>query len=54
MLWLLIVVLVVLLLFGGLGYNSRASWGNYYGGGVSLLGLILIILFIVWLLGGLR
>ena len=52
MLWLLILVVVLLLLFGGVGYGYRGSWGGYYGGGVSLLGLILIILFVVWLIGG--
>ncbi len=52
MLWILIAVLVILLLFGGVGYGNRASWGGYYGGGVSLLFLILIVLFIVWAIGG--
>ena len=52
MLWILIVVALILLLFGGVGYGNRATWGGYYGGGVSLLGLILIVLFIIWALNG--
>ena len=49
----LIVVVVLLLLFGGVGYGYRGSWGGYYGGGLGPLGLILIILFVVWLIRGL-
>jgi hypothetical protein len=53
LLW-IIIIAVVLLLFGGVGYGSRDSWGNYYGGGVGLLGLILIVVFIIWALGGFK
>jgi hypothetical protein len=52
MLFWLIVIVVLLLLFGGVGYGYRDAWGNYYGGGVSLIGLILIIIFIIWALNG--
>jgi hypothetical protein len=52
MLFWLIVIAVLLLLFGGVGYGYRDSWGNYYGGGIGLIGLILIIVFIIWALGG--
>jgi hypothetical protein len=53
-LWLVIVAIVLLLLFGGLGYGYRDSWGTGYTGGVGLLGLILIIVFIIWAIGGFR
>jgi hypothetical protein len=52
MLWLLIAIVVLLLLFGGLGYGYRDRWGGYYGGGVGLIGLILIVLFIIWAVNG--
>ena len=54
MLWLIIVIVVLLVLFGGVGYGDRDAWGNYYGGGIGLIGLILIILFVIWLIGGFR
>jgi hypothetical protein len=54
MLFWIIVIAVLLLLFGGVGYGYRDSWGNYYGGGVGLIGLILIIVFVIWLIGGFR
>jgi hypothetical protein len=54
MLFWLIVIAVILLLFGGVGYGYRDSWGNYYGGGVGLIGLILIIVFVIWLIGGFK
>jgi uncharacterized membrane protein len=53
LLW-IVILAVLLLLFGGVGYGSRASWGNYYGGGVGIIGLILIIVFIIWALGGFK
>jgi uncharacterized membrane protein len=53
LLW-IVILAVLLLLFGGVGYGNRASWGNYYGGGVGLVGLILIIVFIIWALGGFK
>lgn len=52
MLWLLIALVVILLLFGGVGYGNRATWGNYYGGGVSLIVLVLVVLFIIWAVNG--
>jgi hypothetical protein len=54
MLFWIIVIAVILLLFGGVGYGYRGSWGNYYGGGIGLIGLILIIVFVIWLIGGFK
>jgi hypothetical protein len=50
-LWIIIILAVVLLLFGGVGYGRRDAWGGYYGGGIGILGLILIILLVLFLLG---
>lgn len=50
----IIVIAVVLLLFGGIGYGYRDRWGGYYSGGTGLIGLILIIVFIIWLIGGFK
>lgn len=47
----LIGLVVLLLLFGGIGYGYRDSWGNYYGGGLGLLGLLVVIVLVLWLLG---
>ena len=47
----LIGLIVLLLLFGGLGYGYRSSWGNYYGGGLGLLGLLVVIVLVLWLIG---
>lgn len=52
MLWLIIGIVVLLLLFGGLGYGYRDRYGGYYGGGVSLIGLVLLVLFVIWALNG--
>jgi hypothetical protein len=51
MLWLLIVVLILLLAFGGVGYGRRDSMGGYYAGGIGLLGLILMVLLVLFVLG---
>jgi len=54
MLTLLIVLLIVFLLFGGFGYGRRASLGNYYTGGTSLLGLLVVIFIVLVLLGAIK
>lgn len=51
MLTLLIVLVVLFLLFGGVGYGYRDRWGSYYTGGTSLLGLLVVILIVLYLLG---
>jgi hypothetical protein len=54
MLTLLIAAIVLLVLFGGLGYGYRDRWGGYYTGGTGLLGLIVVVLLVLWLIGALR
>ena len=49
--WLLIAVIVLLLLFGGIGDGYRDRWGNHYGGGLGLLGTLAVIVLVLWLLG---
>ena len=51
MITLLIVLIVLMLVFGGLGYSRRATWGGagYYGPGV--LGLLVLVLLILLLTG---
>ena len=50
-LWIIIALVVILLLFGGIGYGRRDAWGNYYGGGIGIIGIVLLVLFILWLAG---
>jgi hypothetical protein len=50
-LWLLIVVIIVLVAFGGVGYRRRESLGGYYAGGIGLLGLILLVMLVLLALG---
>lgn len=54
MLWLLIVLVVLLLLFGGVGYGYRDSWGGYYTGGTGLLGALVVIFLVLLLIGAIR
>jgi hypothetical protein len=50
--WILI-ILLLLLLGGGGGYYGHSRWG--YGGGAGIgLGTILVILLVVYMLGGLH
>jgi Protein of unknown function (DUF3309) len=51
---LLIVLIVILLLFGGVGYGYRDRWGKYYTSGTGLLGLLVVILLILYLLGAIK
>jgi hypothetical protein len=47
---LLIIILLLLLLGGGGGYYGYSRWGA--SGGISIFGLVLIILLIAYLFGG--
>lgn len=47
---LIVVLLIVLLLFGGIGWHGGYGPG-YYGGGI---GTILVVLLVLWLLGVIR
>lgn len=49
---LLLVILVLLLFGGGGGYYGYSRWGT--GGGLGIFGTVLIILVVVYLLGGIR
>jgi hypothetical protein len=51
LLTLLIILIVLFLLFGGIGYGYRDRWGGYYTGGTSLLGVLVLLFIILVLLG---
>lgn len=54
MITLLVILLVVAVLAGGLGYNRRVAWGRpaYYG--PSAVAVLLVILLLLFLTGILR
>lgn len=54
MLGLLIILVIALLLFGGVGYGYRSTWGNYYTGGTGLLGALVLLLLILFLIGAIK
>jgi hypothetical protein len=54
LLTLLIILIVLFLLFGGIGYGYRDSWGGYYTGGTSLLGLLLVVFVILLLVNAIH
>lgn len=46
---LIVIIIILLLLFGGGGgYYAHQNWG--LGGSGSVLGLVLIVIFVLWLL----
>ena len=47
MLTLLIVLVVLFVLFSGIGYGYRDRLGDAYGRGASLLGLLVVILLVL-------
>jgi hypothetical protein len=49
--WIIIIAVLLLLLFGGVGYGYRGS--RYDGGGLGILGKILVVILLLWLLGAL-
>jgi hypothetical protein len=49
---LLLIILLVLLFGGGGGYYGYSRWGT--GGGLGILGTVLLIVLVVYLLGGIR
>ena len=49
----LLLIVVLLLLFGaGGGYYGYSRWGT--GGGLGIVGTVLMIVLVVYLLGGVR
>jgi hypothetical protein len=50
---LLVIIIIVILLFGGVGYVGRGPiYGNpYYTGGYGIVGLILVFVLVLALLG---
>jgi hypothetical protein len=51
---LLVVLVVLFLLFGGVGYRYRDRMGGYYGAGTGLLGLLVAIFIILALAGAIH
>ena len=49
---LLLIVVLLLLFGGGGGYYGYSRWGT--GGGLGIFGTVLLIVVIVYFLGGLR
>jgi hypothetical protein len=49
---LLLIILLVLLFGGGGGYYGYSRWGT--GGGLGIVGTVLVIVLVVYLLGGIR
>jgi hypothetical protein len=49
---LLLIILILLLVGGGGGYYGYNRWGT--GGGLGIFGTVLLILVIVYVVGGLR
>jgi len=49
---LLLIILLVLLFGGGGGYYGYSRWGA--GGGLGIFGTVLLVVVILYLVGGLR
>jgi len=49
---LILILVILLLIFGGGGYYGYSRWGT--GGGLGIVGTVLVIVLVVYLLGGLR
>jgi hypothetical protein len=47
----ILVIILLVIIFGGGGYYGYGAYGPAYGGGVSLIGLLVIILVVYLLLG---
>jgi len=48
----ILVLVIVVILLGGFGYSQNPDYGPHLGGGLGLLLLILLILFLTGHLGG--
>jgi len=49
---LLLILLLVLLFGGGGGYYGYSRWGT--GGGLGIFGTVLLVIVVMYLVGGLR
>ncbi len=50
---LILLIVLLLLIGGGGGYYGHSRWGYQGSAGIGL-GTILLIIFLVWMLGGIR
>ena len=49
---LLLIIILVLLFGGGGGYYGYSRWGT--GGGIGIFGTVLLVVLVLYLVGGLR
>jgi hypothetical protein len=49
---LLLIIILVLLFGGGGGYYGYSRWGT--GGGIGIFGTVLLLVLVLYLVGGLR
>lgn len=49
---LLVIILIIVLLFGGVGFYGHGAWGPNFGYGIGGLGGIVVLVLVIMLLTG--